>query len=69
MIKDETDDRTETSAHVLDPNASTDEIATMFDGKPVSPESRANAEALISRVNSWKREAREGRLTSATPLL
>jgi DNA repair protein RecN (Recombination protein N) len=57
MVKREPDGLTETSAEPLHDDASVDEIATMFDGKPVSPESRANALALLRRVNEWK-EAR-----------
>ncbi len=54
MVKRDTNGVTETSAAELQGDASVDEIATMFDGKPVSPESRANAQALLRRVNGWK---------------
>jgi DNA repair protein RecN (Recombination protein N) len=66
MVKAETDGRTETHAELLERDAGIDEIAEMFDGMPVTPESRANALALVSRVNAWKAEA--GRPQSA-PLL
>ncbi len=56
MIKAEEHGRTETSAVLLTGDESIDEIATMFDGKPVSPESRANAEALLARVARWKQQ-------------
>ncbi len=54
MVKRDVDDLTETTAEPLAHDTSIDEIATMFDGKPVSPESRASAEGLLRRVNSWK---------------
>jgi DNA repair protein RecN (Recombination protein N) len=54
MLKREIEGRTVTTAAALDTDASLDEIATMFDGKPVTPESRANAEALVRRVEEWK---------------
>jgi DNA repair protein RecN (Recombination protein N) len=54
MDKREVDGRVETTAAILDEAASVDEIAQMFDGLPVTPESRANAVALIGRVNAWK---------------
>lgn len=66
MTKRECDGVTETSALPLAGDDSVDEIATMFDGKPVSPESRANALALLRRVNEWKavhERARSGALT------
>jgi len=56
MVKGQVDGQTITRAEHLDELASVDEIATMFDGKPVSPESRANAQALLRRVNAWKAE-------------
>jgi len=56
MVKREVDAATSTTAETLTDEASVDEIATMFDGKPVSPESRANALALLKRVNGWKAE-------------
>ena len=54
MVKRDADGLIETSAEALVADASVDEIATMFDGKPVSPESRANALALLRRVHGWK---------------
>ncbi|MEZ4569072.1 MAG: DNA repair protein RecN [Thermomicrobiales bacterium] len=57
MVKSQIDGTTVTSAEELEGDASVDEIATMFDGKPVSPESRANALALLKRVNTWKANA------------
>lgn len=64
MVKRESDGIAETSAEELHDDASVDEIATMFDGKPVSPESRANAQALLRRVTGWK--ASHERTTSAS---
>jgi DNA repair protein RecN (Recombination protein N) len=66
MVKVETDGRTETTAQVLSADKSLDEIAEMFDGRPVTPESRANAVALVRRVDAWK--ARAGKRQTA-PLL
>ncbi len=54
MVKQECGGETITAAITLEDDESVDEIATMFDGKPVSPESRASAEALLRRVHSWK---------------
>jgi DNA repair protein RecN (Recombination protein N) len=31
-----------------------DELAYMFDGIPATPESRANAQTMLDRVNEWK---------------
>jgi DNA repair protein RecN (Recombination protein N) len=57
MVKDESDGRTETVAVVITGDTRTDELAMMFDGLPVSAESRANAQALLARVNEWKSAA------------
>jgi DNA repair protein RecN (Recombination protein N) len=57
MVKDESDGRTETVAVVVTGDTRTDELAMMFDGLPVSAESRANAQALLARVNEWKSAA------------
>ncbi|HEX2280734.1 MAG TPA: DNA repair protein RecN [Thermomicrobiales bacterium] len=54
MIKDETNGRTETTSQIMTGDARTDELAMMFDGLPVSAESRANARALLERVEAWK---------------
>ena len=53
MVKDETGGRTETVAVTVTGDTRTDELAMMFDGLPVSAESRANARALLARVNEW----------------
>ncbi len=45
---------TETQVHELDPEARLEEIAAMLDGVPVTPESRANARALLERVQQRK---------------
>jgi DNA repair protein RecN (Recombination protein N) len=58
MVKDESDGRTETVAVTVTGDVRTDELAMMFDGLPVSAESRANAQALLARVNAWKAAAR-----------
>lgn len=66
MVKAETDGRSETSAELLEHSTSIDEIAEMFDGMPVTPESRANAIALVTRVNDWKARAKR---PQSAPLL
>lgn len=53
MVKQEDGERTETFARVVTGDVRTDELAMMFDGRPVSPESRANAIALQERVAGW----------------
>ena len=57
MLKNETDGRTETTSAIMEGNERTDELAMMFDGLPVSAESRANARALLDRVENWKASA------------
>lgn len=57
MLKHETDGRTETTSAIMEGNERTDELAMMFDGLPVSAESRANARALLERVENWKARA------------
>ena len=54
MAKQEDGELAQTVARPLHDDERTDEIAMMFDGKPVSPESRANALALLRRVDGWK---------------
>jgi hypothetical protein len=41
---------------LIDGVARIEELAAMFDGQPPTPESRANAIALLRRVEEWKRE-------------
>lgn len=53
MLKKDDGERTETVAKVVTGSVRTDELAMMFDGRPVSPESRANAVALQERVAGW----------------
>lgn len=69
MVKTEQDERTETSARPLGHEESIDEIATMFDGMPVTPESRANAIALLRRVNDWKQTHGAAEKAGSAPLL
>lgn len=57
MLKNESGGRTETTSAIMEGNERTDELAMMFDGLPVSAESRANARALLERVESWKSRA------------
>ena len=57
MVKGETEGRTETLAEVVTGDVRRDELAMMFDGLPVSAESRANARALLQRVDAWKAAA------------
>ncbi|CAN5622208.1 DNA repair protein RecN [soil metagenome] len=59
MVKQDVDSATSTTAEPLNEEESLDEIATMFDGKPVSPGARASARALLQRVNRWKSEHQE----------
>ena len=54
MAKRDDDGVVETTARPLHDAERIDEIAMMFDGKPVSPESRANALALLRRIEGWK---------------
>jgi DNA repair protein RecN (Recombination protein N) len=56
LVKREIGGRTETSAELIDGVARIEELAAMFDGQPPTPESRANAIALLRRVEEWKRE-------------
>jgi DNA repair protein RecN (Recombination protein N) len=58
LDKRESDGRTETAARAIDGAERIDELAAMLDGLPPTPESRANAGALLRRVNDWKRAAR-----------
>jgi DNA repair ATPase RecN len=55
-VKREIDGRTETTAEVVDGADRIEELAAMFDGLPPTPESRANAKALLRRVNAWKQQ-------------
>jgi hypothetical protein len=41
----------------------------MFDGMPVTPESRANAIALLRRVNEWKQTQAATEKAGSAPLL
>jgi DNA repair protein RecN (Recombination protein N) len=54
LVKREVDQRTITSAHVVEGAERVGELAAMLDGVPMTPESRANAEALLQRVLVWK---------------
>jgi DNA repair protein RecN (Recombination protein N) len=54
LVKSETDGRTETVARAVDGPERIEELAAMFDGLPPTPESRANAVALLERVHAWK---------------
>jgi hypothetical protein len=45
---------------VIDGDERVVEIAAMLDGVPVTPESRANAIALLERVSGWKAAAKSG---------
>jgi DNA repair protein RecN (Recombination protein N) len=60
LVKSEADGRTETVAQPVDGAERIEELAAMFDGMPPTPESRANAVALLERVDAWKRTARPG---------
>lgn len=54
MVKSESGGRTETFARAVTGDVRRDELAMMFDGLPVSAESRANAVQLLQRVEAWK---------------
>jgi DNA repair protein RecN (Recombination protein N) len=54
LVKQQDGNRTLTTARVIEGDERVDEIAAMLDGLPVTPESRANAVALLQRVGSWK---------------
>ncbi len=58
LVKDEIDERTVTTARQVEGDERIEELAAMLDGLPPTPESRANAAALLQRVNDWKRAAR-----------
>lgn len=60
LVKDEVDERTVTTARPVDGDQRIEELAAMLDGLPPTPESRANAAALLQRVNDWKQTARDG---------
>jgi len=61
LVKDEIDERTVTTARAIDGAERIEELAAMLDGLPPTPESRANASALLQRVNDWKHAARNGK--------
>lgn len=61
LVKDEIDERTMTTARPIEGSERVEELAAMLDGLPPTPESRANATALLHRVNDWKQTARDGR--------
>lgn len=54
LMKHEEDGRTVTTARIIEGDERVDEIAAMLDGVPATPESRANARALLDRVSAWK---------------
>jgi DNA repair protein RecN (Recombination protein N) len=58
LVKDEIDERTVTTARPIEGDERVEELAAMLDGLPPTPESRANAAALLHRVNDWKQAAR-----------
>jgi len=58
LVKDETDGRTVTTARPIEGAERLEELAAMLDGLPPTPESRANAAALLQRVEEWKQSAR-----------
>ena len=60
LVKDEIDERTVTTARPVEGDDRVEELAAMLDGLPPTPESRANAAALLHRVNDWKQSARDG---------
>jgi DNA repair protein RecN (Recombination protein N) len=61
LVKDEVDERTVTTARPIEGDARLEELAAMLDGLPPTPESRANAAALLHRVEEWKQQARGGK--------
>ena len=50
-------ERTRTRIHRLDTEQQIDELAAMLDGTPVSDYSRGNAQAIVERALSYKRES------------
>lgn len=60
LVKDEIDARTVTTARPIEGDERIEELAAMLDGLPPTPESRANASALLERINIWKQTARDG---------
>jgi DNA repair protein RecN (Recombination protein N) len=67
LVKSEDENRTVTTAREIGGDDRVDELAMMFDGRPVTPESRANAMALLQRVNEWKATA-QLHAEAATPV-
>jgi DNA repair protein RecN (Recombination protein N) len=60
LVKQQDGSRALTTARVIDGDERVVEIAAMLDGVPVTPESRANAIALLERVSGWKAAAKSG---------
>ncbi|MDW8059665.1 MAG: DNA repair protein RecN [Thermomicrobium sp.] len=56
ITKHVVDGATETQVHSLDERARLEELAAMLDGVPVTPESLANARAMLERVEQRKAE-------------
>ncbi|HUG17085.1 MAG TPA: DNA repair protein RecN [Thermomicrobiales bacterium] len=54
LVKSEAGGRSETIARTVNGPERIEELAAMFDGLPPTPESRANAVALLERVQAWK---------------
>ncbi len=57
LVKSEVGNRTVTTARAIDGADRVEELAAMLDGLPPTPESRANASALLQRVTEWKMSA------------
>jgi DNA repair protein RecN (Recombination protein N) len=66
ITKTERDERMTSRVELLSQSERVEEIAEMLDGMPVTSASRANAKALLARVDSWIESARGG-VVSATP--
>lgn len=54
ISKQQLDDRTISNVERIGGEARVDEIAAMLDGVPLTEASRANARAMLQRVESWK---------------
>ncbi len=56
ISKQQTDERTISNVERIGGEARVDEIAAMLDGVPLTEASRANARAMLARVEGWKAE-------------
>ncbi len=58
IVKHEQDGRVVSEVEELDPPSREDELAAMLDGIPATPESLANARAMLQRVHDYREQRR-----------